>query len=126
LTNSSSKFDLVIISTQKTISYITIIEKFVERTTNVNINIGFVLLTNVKHLFKVNSAFRLKSLRSTSKKKVFTYTRSGNKTTTLCLSKAKVVSMDRGSKNDFSLIALESVHCAILTVLETFLRELNI
>jgi hypothetical protein len=76
LTNSNSKFSLIVLSAKKTINYIAIIEKFIKRTANINIDIGFVLLGDIKYLFNLDSVFRLKSLRSRGEEKILAYVRS--------------------------------------------------
>jgi hypothetical protein len=76
LTNSNSKLSLIILSIKKIISYIVIIKKLVKRTTNVNIDIGFIFLSNIKYLFNLNIAFGLQSLRSRGKEKILAYIRS--------------------------------------------------
>jgi hypothetical protein len=73
LTNSSSKLSLIVLSAKKTISYIAIMKKLVKRTANVNINIGFVLFSDVEYLFNPDSAFGLKSLGSKGKEKILAY-----------------------------------------------------
>jgi hypothetical protein len=75
LTNSSGELSLVFLSTKKTIYYVAIIKKLVERTSNVNIDIGFVLLGDIKYLINPDSILGLKSLRSSSKKEILAYTR---------------------------------------------------
>ena len=74
--NSNSKFSLIILSTKQIISYIVIIKELIKRATNINIDIGFILFSDIKYLFNLNSALRLKSLRSSSKEKILAYARS--------------------------------------------------
>jgi hypothetical protein len=76
LTNSSSEFSLIILSAKQTISYIAMIKKLVKRATNVNVDVGFILLGDIEYLSNLDSALRLKSLRSSSKEKILAYTRS--------------------------------------------------
>jgi hypothetical protein len=57
------------------ISYIAIIKELIKRATNVNINIGFILLSDIKYLFNLDSALKLKSLRSSNKEKILAYIR---------------------------------------------------
>jgi hypothetical protein len=57
------------------ISYIAIIKELIKRATNVNINIGFILLNDIKYLFNLDSALKLKSLRSSNKEKILAYIR---------------------------------------------------
>ena len=76
LTNNNSKFSLIILSTKQIISYIVIIKELIKRATNINIDIGFILFSDIKYLFNLNSALRLKSLRSSNKEKILAYTRS--------------------------------------------------
>jgi hypothetical protein len=52
------------------------IKKLIKRTTNININIGLILLSDIKYLSNLDSALRFESLRSSSKEKVLAYIRS--------------------------------------------------
>jgi hypothetical protein len=70
LTNGSSEFSPIILSAKQTISYIAIIKELIKRATNVNIDVGFVLLSDIKYLSNLDSALRLKSLRSSNKEKI--------------------------------------------------------
>jgi hypothetical protein len=76
LTNSSSKFSPVVLSVKQTVSYIAMMKKLIKRTTNVNVNIGLILLGNVKYLSNLDSTLGFESLRSGSKEKILAYTRS--------------------------------------------------
>jgi hypothetical protein len=76
LTNNSSKLSLIVLSTKKTISYVAIIKKLIKRTANVNIDIGFVLLGDIKYLFNLDNTFGLKSLGNKGKEKILAYARS--------------------------------------------------
>ena len=52
------------------------IKELVKRATNINIDVGFILLGDIKYLSNLDNALRLKSLRSSSKKKILAYVRS--------------------------------------------------
>ena len=50
-------------------------KKLIERTFNINIDISFILLNDIKYLIDLNNILRLKSLRSSSKKEILAYMR---------------------------------------------------
>jgi len=75
LTNNNGELSLVFFSIKKTIYYIVMMKKLIERTFNININISFILLNDIKYLIDLDSILRLKSLRSSSKKEILAYMR---------------------------------------------------
>jgi hypothetical protein len=52
------------------------IKELIKRATNININIGFILFNDIKYLFNLNNALRLKSLKSNNKEKILIYIKS--------------------------------------------------
>ena len=75
MTNNNGELSLVFFSIKKTIYYIVMMKKLIERTFNININISFILLNDIKYLIDLDSILRLKSLRSSSKKEILAYMR---------------------------------------------------
>ena len=75
MTNNNGELSLVFFSIKKTIYYIMMMKKLIERTFNINIDISFILLNDIKYLIDLNNILRLKSLRSSSKKEILAYMR---------------------------------------------------
>jgi hypothetical protein len=75
LTNSSGELSLVFLNTKETIYYIAMIKKLVKRTSNIDIDIGFILFSDIEYFIDLDSTLRLESLRSNSKKEILAYTR---------------------------------------------------
>jgi hypothetical protein len=57
MTNNASEFDSVVLIAKKTIGYIAIIKKPVKRSTNINVNIYLIFLSNIKNFSNPDSAF---------------------------------------------------------------------
>ena len=70
MTNSGGELSLVFLSIKETIYYIAMIKKLIERTFNINIDIGLILFNNVEFLIDLNNTLKLKSLKSDNKKEI--------------------------------------------------------